>query len=125
MLIEQLRERAQGLSGVSGFNDKGRCDTVLNRTEGALIKLAEVIEQAEHQREKAACIIQEIQQAIILLEDNDLETVLTHRYLLSNSVEHTAEIMNYAPRTVRKKQREAIEKLCRLMPCNAAPDVVD
>lgn len=125
MLIEQLRERAYGLSRATECSDKGKCDSTSNGTENTLMKLTEAIEQADRQREKTACIMQEIQQAIFLLEDNDLVTVLTYRYLLSKSVERTAEIMNYAPRTVRKKQSEAIEKLCLLMPCNAASDVID
>lgn len=62
----------------------------------------------------------EVSNAIALLDDDDLETVLIHRYILFHTVEETAEIMHYSPRTIRVKQKKAIEKLCLLLPCFAA-----
>jgi len=116
MLIAQTRERAQGLSRSSDGNLKGKSDSNNNSTESALLRLAELEQQAEVQRVYAADVLLEIQQKIALLKDDDFETVLTHRYLLYNTIEQTAELMNYAPRTVRQKQKQAIEKLCQLMP---------
>lgn len=116
MLIAQTRERAQGLSRSSGGNLKGKSDSNNNSTESALLRLAELEQQAEVQRVYAADVLLEIQQKIALLRDDDFETVLTHRFLLYNTIEQTAELMNYAPRTVRQKQKQAIEKLCQLMP---------
>ena len=125
MLVEQCRDRAQGLSRTIEANEKGKSDSTKNNTENALLQLAEIIEKAESQRARTVCIIAETQNAIALLEDNDLETILTYRYLLSMRIEEIADLMSYAPRTIRKKQKEAIEKLCRLMPCNAACNVVN
>ena len=116
MLIVQCRERAQGLSRSSDTNEKGRSDTTNNNTESAIMKLVETERQAEEQRTNATNAVKEIQEAIAKLGDDDLETVLTHRYLLFHTIEQTADIMNYAPRTVRQKQKLAIEKLCQLMP---------
>ena len=116
MLIAKTRERAQGLSRSSDGNLKGKSDSNNNSTESALLRLAELEQQAEVQRVYAADVLLEIQQKIALLKDDDFETVLTHRYLLYNTIEQTAELMNYAPRTVRQKQKQAIEKLCQLMP---------
>jgi DNA-directed RNA polymerase specialized sigma24 family protein len=116
MLIAQTRERAQGLSRSSDGNLKGKSDSNNNSTESALLRLAELEQQAQVQRVYAADVLLEIQQKIALLKDDDFETVLTHRFLLYNTIEQTAELMNYAPRTVRQKQKQAIEKLCQLMP---------
>lgn len=116
MLIAQTRERAQGLSRSSDGNLKGKSDSNNNSTESALLRLAELEQQAQVQRVYAADVLLEIQQKIALLRDDDFETVLTHRFLLYNTIEQTAELMNYAPRTVRQKQKQAIEKLCQLMP---------
>lgn len=116
MLIAQTRERAQGLSKSSDGNLKGKSDSNNNSTESALLRLAELEQQAQVQRVYAADVLLEIQQKIALLKNDDFETVLTHRFLLYNTIEQTAELMNYAPRTVRQKQKQAIEKLCQLMP---------
>ena len=116
MLIAQTRERAQGLSRSSDGNLKGKSDSNNNSTESALLRLAELEQQAQVQRVYAADVLLEIQQKIALLKDDDFETVLTHRLFLYNTIEQTAELMNYAPRTVRQKQKQAIEKLCQLMP---------
>lgn len=125
MLVQQCRDRAQGLSRTLEADEKGKSDSTKNGTESALMQLIEIAEKAEIQRARAVCIIAETQNAIALLEDNDLETILTYRYLLSVKIDEIAELTNYAPRTIRKKQKEAIEKLCRLMPCNAATNVID
>jgi len=124
-LIERHRERAQGLSVCSDGNDKGKSDGAKNGTENALLKLAELEEKAEAQRMQAVQELERVQNVISLLKDDDLETVLIHRYLLFETIEQTAEAMHYAARTVKKKQKQAIEKLCPLVPCNALFDVVE
>lgn len=123
-LIERHRERAQGLSVCSEGNDKGKSDSTKNGTENALLKLAELEEKADAQRTQAVKELEKVQTAISMLNDNDLETVLIHRYLLFETIEETAESMHYAPRTVRKKQKQAIDKLCLIVPCNAYFDVI-
>ena len=123
MLTAQCAQRAQGLNGIQ-HSDKGRSDTTQNSAENALLKLAEMEETAAREREKLVNITAEVWQAIRLLGDMELEAVLMHRYIFFHTTEQTAEIMHYAPRTVRAKQKQAVEKLCRLMPCFAAPDML-
>lgn len=118
-LIERHRERAQGLSHGSEGNDTGHSATPKNSTESALMKLAELEEKAATQRMIAVGELEKVQNAISMLQDTDLETVMIHRYLLFETIEQTAEIMHYAPRTVKAKQKQAIDKLCTLMPCIA------
>lgn len=124
MLVQRHRERAQGLSINWEGNDTGKTDGGKNGTESALLKLAELEEKVEQQRAEAIDAVERIQNTISLLNDFDLESVLIHRYLLFETIEETAESMHYAPRTVRKKQKQAIEKLCPLVPCNASFDVI-
>lgn len=116
-LAEQCRERAQGLSRGSDDNDTGGRSTPENGTENALMKLADMEERARRQREEAICASDEIQRAISTLHDEDLETVLIHRYLLFETIEQVAESIGYDPRTVKRKIRRAIEKL--------SPDVLE
>lgn len=124
MLVQQCRERAEGLSRASEGNDKGKSDGAENGTENALMKLAEIQERAEHLSAEAIATTAEVWEAIRKLHDDDLETVLINRYLNFLTIEQTAEKMNYAPRTIKEKTKQAIEKLCTLMPCFAPLDVV-
>jgi DNA-directed RNA polymerase specialized sigma24 family protein len=123
-LAQQCRERAQGLTVNWECNDTGKSDSAQNGTENALMKLADIERKALDLRLECANILSETLTAIWKLEDDDLEAVLINRYVLYYTIEQTAEIMNYAPRTVRKKQKQAVEKLCLKMPCNASFDVV-
>ena len=123
-LAQQCRERAQGLTVNWECTDTGKSDSTQNGTENALMKLADIERKALDLRLECANILSETLTAIWKLEDDDLEAVLINRYVLYYTIEQTAEIMNYAPRTVRKKQKQAIEKLCLKMPCNASFDVV-
>ena len=110
-LAEQCRERAQGLSRSSEGNDAPGSGSPKNGTENALMKLAEMEERIRQQMAEAVCISEEIQKAISTLHDEDLETVLIHRYLLFETIEKVAESIGYDPRTVKRKIRKAVEKL--------------
>lgn len=119
MLLKQCRERAEGAAVCYEGNDKGKSSGSENSTENALIKLVDTEHKLQQQITGLASISGEIFDAISKINDDDLETVLIHRFLLFHTVEETAEIMNYSPRTVRDKQKKAIEKLCLLLPCFA------
>lgn len=110
MLVSQCRERATGLVRYSE-NDACKNSTSKNGTESALMKLAEIEEKATAQKAEAVKVSAEIQDAISMLHDDDLEAVLIHRYLNFLTVDRTAEIMNYSSETIKRKQRAAIEKL--------------
>lgn len=114
-LSDQLRACAQGLSTCVS-SDTPRAEAPENAAENALIRLAEAEERIKAQREKAALASAQVHDAISLLNDDDLEAVLIHRFLLFHTIEQTAELMHYAPRTIRAKQKRAIEKLCLVMP---------
>ena len=111
MLVAQCRMRAEGLSHAGECNDRGRSDSSANGTENALMKLADMELKAEAQKVEAVNVSEEIQQAIARLHDDDLETVLLHRYILFHTIEKTAELMNYGRETVKRKTDKAVAKL--------------
>ena len=115
-LIQQCRERSQGLSRCGERNDKGKSSTTLNGTENALMRLASLIEKYEQEKALLVGISLEISDTIALLEDNDLQSVLESRYLLFRTIEQTAEDMNYSVRSVKYKQDKAIKRLCTFLP---------
>lgn len=119
MLLRQRRERAESVFYCCEGNDKGKSTVAKNSTENALIDLADAEQKLKRQITELDGVKDEIEEAVSKLGDDDLETVLIHRYLLFHTVEETAELMNYSPRTVRDKQKKAIEKLCLLLPCFA------
>lgn len=110
-LVKQLRERAQSVSVCYERNDTGKSSSAKNGVENAYMRLADTEMKLCNQIIELLDIIDEIRDAIAKLKDDDLETVMIHRYLLFHTVEETAELMNYSPETVKRKQRKAIEKL--------------
>lgn len=123
LLVKQCRERAEGING-KPKGDRGKSDSTANSTELSLLKLAELTESLERQKAELIQITDEISKTIAQLHDDDLETVLIHRYLLFHTVEQTAEILGYSVRAVKYKQNQAIEKLCTFLPCFALSNVI-
>lgn len=111
---KQCRERAQSAAVHMGNTEQGKSDTAVNGTENALMRLAEMESKILRQIDELLDVSDEISDAISLLGSNDLETVLIHRYLLFRTVEETADIMSYSPRTVRDKQKKAVSRLCEI-----------
>lgn len=112
--LRLCRERAEGLSVCCEGNDKGKCSGSKNGTEDALMKLVDTEHKLQRQIIELVAISDEIFDAISKIGDDDLETVLIHRYILFHTIEETAEIMNYGRETVKRKTNQAIEKLSRI-----------
>lgn len=111
MRLKQCRERAQSVSICYEGNDTAISKGSKNSTESTLVRLMEIEEKIIIEKNNLLSIDAEISEAIATLNDTDLETVLTYRYLLFKTIEQTAELMNYGKETVKRKQNKAIEKL--------------
>ena len=112
-LVQQCRERATGLVRASEGNDKGKSSTSKNGTENALMQLAEMQRQAEQMKAETIKVSAEIWQVIKSLHDDELEAVLINRYLNYMTIEKAAEFMGYSVATVKRKTKEAFQKLSR------------
>lgn len=117
MLLKASKMHAEGLSMCGDSNNKGKSDTVLNGTETAFLRVADTERKYSEQKREFENISGEISDAIALLHDEELETILIHRYLLFHTIEQIAEIMHYSVRSVQYKHKKAIEKLCTLLHC--------
>ena len=118
ILLRTSRMHAEGLDGVQQYNYTGKSNTRLNGTENAFLKLADIERKYSEQKKELENIFGEISEAISLLQDDDLETVLIHRYLMFHTIERTAELMHYSTETVRRKTNKAIKKLwVKLLEC--------
>lgn len=109
--VQQCRERAESISVCYGNNDKSKSDGSTNVTENILIRLADAEMELSKQIIELLNISDEIKETIAKLQDDSLETIMIHRYILFHTVEKTAELTNYSVETVKRKQRQAIEKL--------------
>lgn len=114
-LVNQSRERATGLSRCGEYNSTGKSATRSNRAENALARLADIEHKYNSRVQELTKAEQEIKSAISELQDPELECVLTCRYLLFNTGEQTAEIMNYSTATIRRKTKQALEKMCGIL----------
>lgn len=111
-LVQQCRERAQGLTANWECNDTGKSDGAENGTENALMRLAEIELKARLEKAEAVRISTEVFDVISKLDNDDLKTVLINRYILFYTIEQTAEVMHCHPNTVKYQINKAIRKLC-------------
>lgn len=114
-LVNRNREHAKGLSGSGQYNNIGKSSTRLNRTENAFMKLADIEHRYDSQVQELEKATKEISDAIAELNDDELEVVLIHRYLLFDTAEQTAELMNYSVSTIKRRTKKAIEKMCDIL----------
>ena len=111
MLLKASVMHAEGLSRVQQYSCTGKSDTRLNSTQDAFLKLADIEYRYNLQKQELLEIYDEVSEAISRLHDDELEAVLIHRFLLFHTIQQTADLMNYSPETVKRKQRKAIQKL--------------
>lgn len=75
------------------------------------MRAADTERKYNEQKREFENISGEISDAVALLHNEELETILIHRYLLFHTIEQTAELMHYSRANVKRKQNEAIKKL--------------
>ncbi|MDD7556209.1 sigma factor-like helix-turn-helix DNA-binding protein [Ruminococcus sp.] len=118
-LLERDRARAQGLAVNYEGIDKGHSDGRENGVEAALQICAETSETYD----KALCeydtIRREVSQVINGMHDDELEALLTYRYLEGLPMEEIAERMHYSARSVKYKHKQALDKVCTILHCIA------
>ena len=110
-LLTAFRMHAEGLDRSGEYNYTGRSDMRTNGTENAFLKLADIERKYKEHQQKLSDISGEIFRAVSLLNDNELEIIMIHRYLYFHTIEQTAEFMHCSPETVKRKQKKAIQKL--------------
>lgn len=109
----QLRIDAQGGSVSYESNYPS---TKKNGVESNLVRLAAREQELDDEIAQLKCKCKRVRDAIARLGDDDLEAILILRYIVYHTVEETAEILHYAPRTLKLKQKLAYKKLCTFLP---------
>ena len=99
--------------------DKGCSDSRENGVEAAMQICAETSEAYD----KALCeynaMRREVSRVINGMHDDELEALLTYRYLEGLPMEEIAERMHYSVRSVKYKHKQALDKVCTLLHCIA------
>lgn len=100
--LAQRLTRSQGAGGTAGAG---------NGTEAALLRLAATEEQLQAKLQRLAHVREEIHDAILTVQDAELEAILIRRYLDYEYVEQIARRMCYDKRTIQRKHKQALDKL--------------
>lgn len=100
-----LAERITHGAGSPGGTPSG------NSTEDALIRLAVTEQETQKRLRELVAIREEITQAIVAVDDYDMQAILVRHYLAYETFETIAEKMHYDERTIRRKHCKAIEKV--------------
>lgn len=110
LCLQRCRERAENISVCYEHNDKSKSSSE-NTTENILVRLADAEIELSKQIIELLDVLDEIKDSIAKLEDDSLETIMIHRYILFHTVNKTAKLTNFSIETVKLKQRQAIKKL--------------
>ena len=108
-LLERDRARAQKMTANYDSNGKGRSDSRQNDVEDALLLCAQTEEKYNRAMLEYKVIRKEIEDAIESLNDDELEALLTYRYLDGLSMENIAEKMGYSVRAVKYKHKNSLK----------------
>lgn len=111
-LAESDKIRAEGMSKDNEGNDEGKSETRKNGTYEAYMKYLET----EEKYQKVLCeynsIRKEVETVIDKVADDELNALLTYRYLDGMTMESVAENMHYSVRNTKYKHKEALDKVC-------------
>lgn len=99
--VKAVKYESDGTQHVGGYN----------REEERMMRVLELDEKIAAEKDKLYIMLNEIYDAISKVDDIELNTILTYRYLNYMKFEDIAEKMNYDERTIRKKHKKALDKI--------------
>lgn len=125
----KLKNKEDTLSLTAGYNsDGGSCPSKGNRQESKVQKMidsnADIDKLIFQECAKIEPVKAEILKTIVLLENEQLETILIYRYVNREEFDNIANEINYSGRNTYRKHKEAVEKLfeklaVRVIECHA------
>ncbi len=111
LLKDRDRERAEGMNGDSGDNSESKSETPKNGTYEAYMKYLET----EEKYQKALCeynaIRKEVETVIGKVTDDELNALLTYRYLDGMKISEITEKMHYSISAIKYKHKEALDNI--------------
>ena len=89
-----------------------------NGTENKLTEYLYYVQQIETHKRRLILIMQEIENAIMEVEDNTYKTLLIYRYLNFETWENISVLMNYNERSIYKIRKRALNAVSEVIKKN-------
>lgn len=89
-----------------------------NGTENKLTEYLYYVQQIETHKRRLILIMQEIENAIMEVEDNTYKTLLIYRYLNFDTWENISVLMNYNERSIYKIRKRALNAVSEVIKKN-------
>ena len=82
-----------------------------NKEEMRMMKILELDEKISAETDKLNKTLNEIYDVISTVDDIELNTLLTYRYILFLKIDEIADKMHYDEKTIRRKMKKALNKI--------------
>ena len=109
--LNEVRKRNKFSSAVSCKSDGIQYTGGYNREECRMMKILSLDEKISAETDKLNRMLSEIYDAISTVDDIELNTLLTYRYILFLKIDEIADRLNCDEKTVRRKHKKALDKL--------------
>lgn len=109
--LNEVRTRNKINSAVNYKSDGTQHTGGYNKEEMRMMKILELDEKISAETDKLNKTLNEIYDVISTVDDIELNTLLTYRYILFLKIDEIAEKMHYDEKTVRRKLKKALNKI--------------
>ena len=109
--LNEVRTRNKINSAVNYKSDGTQNTGGYNKEEMRMMKILELDEKISAETDKLNKTLNEIYDVISTVDDIELNTLLTYRYILFLKIDEIAEKMHYDEKTVRRKLKKALNKI--------------
>lgn len=115
--LNEVRTRNKINSTVNYKSDGTQHTGGYNKEEMRMMKILELDEKISAETDKLNKTLNEIYDVISTVDDIELNTLLTYRYILFLTIDAIADKMNCDRKTIQRKHKKALDKVvleCRI-----------
>lgn len=109
--LNEVRTRNKINSAVNYKSDGTQHTGGYNKEEMRMMKILELDEKISVETDKLNKTLNEIYDVISTVDDIELNTLLTYRYILFLKIDEIADKMHYDEKTIRRKMKKALNKI--------------
>ena len=109
--LNEVRKRNKFSSAVSCKSDGIQHTGGYNREECRMMKIITLDEKISDETDKLDRTLDKIYDVISDVDDIELNTLLTYRYILFLKIDEIAEKLHCDEKTVRRKHKKALDKI--------------
>ena len=109
--LNEVRTRNKINSAVNYKSDGTQHTGGYNKEEMRMMKILELDEKISAETDKLNKTLNEIYDVISTVDDIELNTLLTYRYILFLKIDEIADKMHDDEKTIRRKMKKALNKI--------------